>query len=921
MLTIRALSNGDGYAAHHLANNDYYAEGERIAGRWFGQGAARLGLAGEVKFADFEAVRQGLDPRTGEFLRERHGADRKAADGTVQSKARHLYDFTFSAPKSVSVLAELAEDPRLVEAHRRAVDVALRELEVHAAARVRKDLANEDRSTGNLIIAMYQHDTSRELDPQLHTHCVAANLTWDAAEQKWKALGAAGVYERRAYLSEVYRNVLAGEVLKLGYTIHARRDSKGDDAGFEITGVPKEVLEKFSRRSAQRDAAIAGFVHVHGRQPTDNEIATLVRETRGEKLIEITTPEVKRVQRSRMTADEARVLQGVRARASPVPLEVVRSGYSAEASLHHAEDHIFERVSVARDYAIFTEALRHGRGRINLSELQESLQAQEATRVAFRYKSDVATQASLERERAMVATINRGMAAHTALAGEFTASANLTDEQKHAIGFVLASRDFAVNLRGAAGTGKTRALEKLHRGLVENGREVLAVAPSVSAVEELQKVGFRGAITITRLLENPEVQFESRGRVVILDEAGMVSGREMAQFLAIAERNSMRVVFCGDTKQLRSVEAGDALRILEHDSMLKSTSLTRVQRQTVQEYREAIQELRRNPRRGFDRLVGMGAVQKIHITERASLVQRAYSAEAAGLNSRGEQRTVLVVAATHDELGVVTRAIREHRKQAGELVGRVELDRHVPLNFTLSQKRDASSFSEGQLLIFHRRSKTIAKHQVLEVVRAEGENLVLRTSMGTLRMIKLAGQAQAFQVFERKAFELAPNDRILLMANRNEKAFHATNGELATVSRIEANGRIHLEDGRVLPANYRQIDHGYAITTHRSQGKTVDAVVISADAMRKELFYVAASRGRESVTVVTSDPDGLRESIAISGDRTSATDLRRLTDHHAHSARANRRARCRVHHNIWRPAVEYEFRKQFAKHRGQAYGI
>ncbi|MGA7795850.1 MAG: ATP-binding domain-containing protein, partial [Candidatus Acidiferrales bacterium] len=101
------------------------------------------------------------------------------------------------------------------------------------------------------------------------------------------------------------------------------------------------------------------------------------------------------------------------------------------------------------------------------------------------------------------------------------------------------------------------------------------------------------------------------------------------------------------------------------------------------------------------------------------------------------------------------------------------------------------------------------------------------------------------------------------------------NGELVTVSRIGEQGRIHLQDGRTLPENYKQFTHGYAVTAHRSQGKSVNAVVISADGMRKELFYVAASRGRESITVVTSDRDLLRESVAHSVARQSASELSR----------------------------------------------
>ena len=206
------------------------------------------------------------------------------------------------------MLAILGGDDRLVEAHRTAVAEALEEAETYAASRVRQAGANEDRPTGNLALAVYHHDTSRELDPQLHTHAVAANLTFDGTEGRWKALQASEIYERRAYLSEVYRNALAREVRALGYEIENQRDAKGRDAGFEIRGVPQELLAKFSQRSRQRDEAIAAFVEQHGRRPTDNEVAVLVRESRADKLTEISTRELREKQRARLTPDEEKAL-------------------------------------------------------------------------------------------------------------------------------------------------------------------------------------------------------------------------------------------------------------------------------------------------------------------------------------------------------------------------------------------------------------------------------------------------------------------------------------------------------------------------------------------------------------------------------------------------------------------------------------
>ena len=105
--------------------------------------------------------------------------------------------------------------------------------------------------------------------------------------------------------------------------------------------------------------------------------------------------------------------------------------------------------------------------------------------------------------------------------------------------FLLDSRDLAVNLRGAAGTGKTATLQELRRGLREAGRRVLAVAPTMSAVEELQKVGFASAISLEKLLQDQQAHRELRGNVVIVDEAGMISGNQMAQLLRLAERQSV----------------------------------------------------------------------------------------------------------------------------------------------------------------------------------------------------------------------------------------------------------------------------------------------------------------------------------------------------------------------------------------------
>ena len=181
------------------------------------------------------------------------------------------------------------------------------------------------------------------------------------------------------------------------------------------------------------------------------------------------------------------------------------------------------------------------------------------------------------------------------------------------------------------------------------------------------------------------------------------------------------------------------------------------------------------------------------------------------------------------------------------------------------------------MLQFHRNTKLANRHESLEVVRVGPESLVARKESGQEVAIS-PGKVRAFSVYERRSIEVASGDGLMLTANRRGTDFRATNGELVKVKSVD-EAAIRLEDGRTIPANYREFTHGYAITAHRSQGKTVDNVIISADAMKKELFYVAASRGRSEIAVVTSDRELLRESIGKSTSRQSAIELVRKQKH------------------------------------------
>jgi len=233
------LKNAREYFEEHLCVGDYYNEGQRVAGEWYGLGVERLGLSGKIRADDFLRLCENQHPSSGETLTQRINTTR-VEDGHAAANRRIFYDFTFSPPKSVSLVALAGEDGRILEAHERAVRSALREFEVFASTRVRAGGANVDRRTGNFAAALFTHDTSRALDPHLHTHCIVFNATFDSAENRWKALQNYELLRARKFAENAYYHELARELRSFGYSIHNRMS--GD---FQIEGVSEETLRAF----------------------------------------------------------------------------------------------------------------------------------------------------------------------------------------------------------------------------------------------------------------------------------------------------------------------------------------------------------------------------------------------------------------------------------------------------------------------------------------------------------------------------------------------------------------------------------------------------------------------------------------------------------------------------------------------------
>lgn len=296
--------NAARYFKDHLTRDDYYADRQQTPGRWFGQGCQALGLDSQapVRQEDFVALCKGLRPDDHSRLTQRANTNRRC-----------LYDLTVSAPKSVSIMALLAADERLIAAHERAVAATLEAAETLAQTRVRKGAAvdtEQSRLTGNIVAARFQHQESRALDPQLHTHCVVFNVTYDPVEKRLKALQAQPFYDHAKDLTGLYRKHLAQSLHALGYETYLDRHRC-----IQIRGVDADLMAQFSKRAAQRDALVALKEQELGRPLTKREVSKVVHEHRAKKQKRIDPQALRKVQLEQLSPAGRQSLEQLKQRA------------------------------------------------------------------------------------------------------------------------------------------------------------------------------------------------------------------------------------------------------------------------------------------------------------------------------------------------------------------------------------------------------------------------------------------------------------------------------------------------------------------------------------------------------------------------------------------------------------------------------
>ncbi len=408
-------------------------------------------------------------------------------------------------------------------------------------------------------------------------------------------------------------------------------------------------------------------------------------------------------------------------------------------------------------------------------------------------------------------------------------------------------------IRGGAGTGKTSLEQEIGEAMAEAGKPVVALAQSVKASRDVlrNEAGFANADTVARFLKDEEMQEAARNGVILVDEASQIGTRDMLQVFGVAEKVGARVLLVGDRKQHRSVTAGEPLRLLEESAGLKAADVTEVVRQAGR-YKEVSEALSAGEiAKAFAELDDLGWIREVADKDRYQELADAYLAAVAEKKKDGKHKSALVVSPTHAEGGRITEAIRESLKANGHLGKERLVQAWVPSHLTDAEKADSTQYDAGDLIQFHQNAPGYKKGSRLVV----GDGGKIPTEL-----------AKRFEAYRPVQLALAVGDRVRVTAGGKTKdgKHRLANGALVTVKRFTSGGDIVVDHGWIIGKEFGHLTHGYAVTSHASQGMTVDKVFVgisseSFPAASQRSAYVGLTRGREQVVLFTDDMKELLE--------------------------------------------------------------
>jgi conjugative relaxase-like TrwC/TraI family protein len=891
MLTISKPLTAHQALAYHSkeftsSEQAYYTQGDQIQGEWAGLLAEGWGLKGRVSDEHFERLANGQNPLTGEQLvRHRESYEYKNENGETVKSMEHRagWDATFSAPKSVSLTALVGGDDRIIQAHRDSVGVALNELERFVQARIGGNHPAE--TTGKWVVAKFEHDSARPVDgyaaPQLHTHVVFFNLT-ETADGKIRAIQPRELYQSQKYGTAIYQAELGYRLREFGYDISA-----GKNGAPEIKGYSQEYLEASSPRSQQIKAHLeehglwgAGPAQIaaHRTRDAKSPLSADLMLERHQEMAAAFGNQPRRIleeAQARMTGDH-RSIEGDRQK-------------HAQEAVTYSRDRQIEREAVVGERELMGSALKRGMGEATFRDIRDNFEQRLTSgefRSVNRERSEgpartFTTREMVNFERDNLSLMKAGQGRHEPLAHEANHTERdfpqLSNSQREAVEKILSNRDQAVGFQGVAGAGKTTSLAAIRESAERNGYEVRGFAPTSRAAHQLETAGIHSD-TLQHFLARSHSNDSASPHLYVLDESSLASTRQANDFLHRLHEND-RVIFVGDTRQHQGVDAGRPFQQLQEAGML-TAQLDEIVRQKDPALKQVVGSFAHGEiRQGIDYLHQQGRIHEIADRhERMDAIARAYAdhSEQTLVVSPDNRSRQEINERIHSELksrGRVTE--QEHRFTV--LVARQEM--------TGADRQWASQYESGDIVRYTRDSNSLGVNGG-EYARVAGidrdQNLLTVTRSNGKQLSYDPRRLYGVSVYREMQRTFSEGDRVQFTApNRIDRI---ANRELGTIRQIDPQSRIHiqLDSGRevqVKGQEHLHLDHGYAVTSHSSQGLTADRVVLHVDTeqthsqlVNTRLAYVAVSRGRYDAQIYTDNAKELADMLSREVSKESALD-------------------------------------------------
>ena len=895
MLTIsKPLSAGQAQTYHQkeftAKEQNYWSQRGVIAGEWQGRLAGQFGLTGTVSAEDFAKLSHGQHPQTAEQLvRQRASYEYQDADGKTVKTMEHRagWDATFSAPKSVSLTALVGGDERVREAHRESVRVALDQLEHYTQARIGGNHPPE--TTGKFVAAKFEHDTARPVDgyvaPQLHTHVVIFNMT-ERADGETRALQERGLFQSQQFATAIYQSELTYRVRQLGYEI-----TTGRSGAPEIKGYTQEYLDASSPRSQQ----IREYLERTGRSGKEAaEIAA--HSTRDRKKIH--SPREVMAAHRKLAADYGHqaetVVRAARER-SQHQQKPVNSFDRVRESLTFSRDKNFEREAVVDERALIRDGLRRGMGEITHAQVRTNLDARLASgefQIVERNQSipgrQFTTAKTIAAEQEILRRMHEGQNHVEPVLSRPQAitvadqHAHLNRAQKSVVEDVLSSPDRIQGIQGFAGAGKTTTLTVIRGAAESQGYRVEGFAPTSRAARQLNEAGIEAGTLQGFLARTANPDVPERKHLYLVDESSLASTNQIRELLTRLSPND-HVLLIGDIRQHQGVEAGRPFEQLQEAGM-RTARLDEIVRQQDPALKSAVELLATGQvSAALDVLQQQGRVKEIpNQEERVRAIAKSYI--------ESPQSTLIVSPdnASRRELNV---AVRQELKANGSLAPedhtfRVLVQRQ---DMTGAERSWASQYDINDVVRYTRGSKAngieAAAYASVVAINPSANLLTVEKANGE-RATYDPRRLKGVSVYQEIQREFSVGERIQFAAP--DKSLGIANRDMAAIEAIHPEGRlsVRLDNGRQIefnPNEHRHLDHGYAVTSHSSQGLTAERVLVHADTsvhpdlLNSRFGYVSISRASHDAKIYTNDATDLGQKLSGEVSKTSAVEISHST--------------------------------------------